>query len=337
MSRIVNVSKNIDDNEEISLRPKSLKDYIGQAEIKKNLQIYICAAKQRGEVLDHVLLYGPPGLGKTTLANIIANEMGARLITIAGPSLEKTGDLISLLTTLEPGDILFIDEIHRIPRIVEEVLYSAMEDYRISVPIQKEVGTSFMNLDIAPFTLIGATTRAGDLTAPLRARFGITEKLKFYNLEDISKIVTRTAKVMNTSIEEKAILMLAKRCRGTPRIANRLFRRIRDFSDYRKHESISVRDAIDGLKSLKIDCLGLDEIDVKYLDTLQNRFRGGPVGLENIASTIGEETTNLEDIYEPYLLQIGLINRTNRGRVITPKGVVHLKKYHQIKEENSLI
>lgn len=337
MSRIVNVSKNIDDNEEISLRPKSLKDYIGQAEIKKNLQIYICAAKQRGEVLDHVLLYGPPGLGKTTLANVIANEMGARLITIAGPSLEKTGDLISLLTTLEPGDILFIDEIHRIPRIVEEVLYSAMEDYKISVPIQKEVGTSFMNLDIAPFTLIGATTRAGDLTAPLRARFGITEKLKFYNLEDISKIVTRTAKVMNTSIEEKAILMLAKRCRGTPRIANRLFRRIRDFSDYRKHESISARDAIDGLKSLKIDCLGLDEIDVKYLDTLQNRFRGGPVGLENIASTIGEETTNLEDIYEPYLLQIGLINRTNRGRVITPKGVAHLKKYHQIKEENSLI
>ena len=329
MSQVLSAKENSEDRELNSIRPQSLDEYIGQSRLKENLKIFIGAAKRRKEVLDHVLLYGPPGLGKTTLAAVIANEMNSKLVEISGPTIDKAGDLISVLTSLEPGDILFIDEIHRIPRSIEEILYSAMEDFKISVSFQRDSGTQFINLDIAPFTLIGATTRAGDLSSPLRDRFGINEKLHFYSQDEIQLIIKRTAKILGSSIEDLSSDMLAKRSRGTPRIANRLFRRVRDFSDYRGHKTINRNDVIDALKSLRVDCLGLDEVDIKYLETLHIRFKDGPVGLENIASTIGEETTNLEDVCEPYLLQIGLINRTPKGRVLTQKAVSHLKKYHQ--------
>ena len=331
MSRIVDASRSVEDAEEVSLRPQSLKEYVGQKELKSNLEVFIGAAKHRNETLDHILLYGPPGLGKTTLANVIANEMGAELKMINGPAIEKTGDLASILSTLEPGDILFIDEIHRLPRVVEEVLYGAMEDFKLSIMIPREGGASSLNLDLPPFTLIGATTRAGDLTAPLRARFGITEKLNYYTNDEIADIVKRTSRVFKTPIDEKATTLLAQRSRGTPRIANRLFRRVRDFANYKKQDHITEKDALDALKALKVDCLGLDDVDVKYLQAIMDRFHGGPVGLETVASSIGEEVMNLEDVYEPYLLQIGMINRTPRGRVVTDKAYAHLEKYHGYK------
>ncbi len=331
MARLVDANKNKEDEVEISLRPKTLKEYVGQSELKDNLKIFIGAAKHRNETLDHVLLYGPPGLGKTTLAHVIANEMHAQIRILNGPSIEKPGDLASILTTLEPGDVLFIDEIHRLPRVVEEVLYGAMEDYRLSIIIPRESGASSLNLDLPPFTLVGATTRAGDLSAPLRARFGITEKLNFYTIKEIEDIVKRTAKVFNTQIDEKAALEIAKRSRGTPRIANRLFRRVRDFANYEGKDVIELDDALKALTALKVDVLGLDDVDIKYLETIADRFNGGPVGLETVASSIGEEVMNLEDVYEPYLLQIGLINRTPRGRVITEKAYQHLEEFHNHK------
>ena len=331
MSRLLDASKNKDDIEDLSLRPQTLDEYVGQKELKDNFRVFIGAAKHRDEVLDHVLLYGPPGLGKTTLANVIANEMGAQFKVVTGPSIEKTGDLIAILNELEPGDVLFIDEIHRLPKVIEEVLYSAMEDFKISIVFPKDGGASSLNLDLNPFTLIGATTRAGDLTAPLRARFGITEKLNYYTDEEIANIIKRTSKVFKTTIDNDAVKMMSSRSRGTPRIANRLFKRVRDFANYKGSNNISKDDATKALNALKVDCLGLDDVDVKYLEAIIDRFHGGPVGLEALASSIGEEIMNLEDVYEPFLLQIGMINRTPRGRVATDKAYAHLEKYHNHK------
>ncbi|MCH4235331.1 MAG: Holliday junction branch migration DNA helicase RuvB [Bacilli bacterium] len=331
MTDILN-SKKIDsfeEEQEISLRPQHLNEYIGQEDLKRNLRVFIGAALKRHETLDHTLLYGPPGLGKTTLAYIIANEMKGKIRVINGPSIEKPGDLAAVLSTLESGDILFIDEIHRLPRIVEEVLYGAMEDFTLSVIINRDGNARTIEVPLPPFTLVGATTRIGDLTSPLRARFGIAEKINFYSENEIADIVNRTAKVYNTAIAPEAVNAIAQRSRGTPRIANRLFRRVRDFSDFANENSINQVSAIFALDALKVDELGLDDVDIKYLSTIIDRFHGGPVGLEALASAIGEEVGNLEDVLEPYLLQIGMINRTPRGRMATDKAYHHLKKNHQ--------
>lgn len=325
MARLLDSKTIKGDDIDISLRPKSLSEYVGQEELKNNLKIFIGAANKREEVLDHTLLYGPPGLGKTTLANIIANEMHGDIKIINGPSIEKTGDLAAILSTLEPGDILFIDEIHRLPRVVEEVLYGAMEDFKLSIIISRDCDAKSMNINLPPFTLIGATTRSGDLSSPLRARFGITAKLNFYSEKEIEAIVLRTSKVLGTPIEDKAIKLIAKRSRGTPRIANRLYRRVRDFANYEGLKIIDENIAKKALCALKVDSLGLDDVDINYLKTIIERFKGGPVGLETLANAIGEEAMNLEDVYEPYLLQIGLIDRTSRGRIVTEKAYKHLK------------
>jgi holliday junction DNA helicase RuvB len=328
-TRLLDAKKNQDDVEETSLRPQFLKDYIGQKHLKKNLEVFIGAAKHREETLDHMLVYGPPGLGKTTLAHIIAHEMNGQIKTITGPSIERTGDLAAILTSLEPGDVLFIDEIHRLPHIVEEVLYGAMEDFHLSVLINREGNSRTLSLALPPFTLIGATTRAGDLSSPLRSRFGITEKLNFYDHEEIEQIIQRTAKVLQTPITKEASGVLATRARGTPRIANRLFRRVRDFAHFQQKDTITLDVAMTALEALKVDDLGLDEVDIRYLLGIIDRFKGGPVGLEALASAIGEEIMNLEDVYEPYLLQIGLINRTPRGRIATERAYKHLKRSYQ--------
>lgn len=315
---------------DISLRPNSLSEYVGQSDLKGNLKVFIEAAKTRNESLDHLLFYGPPGLGKTTLAHIIAHEMGSNIKVTAGPSIERSGDLAALLTSLEPGDVLFIDEIHRLPKTIEEILYPAMEDYVIDLIVGKDSTSRSVRLDLPPFTLVGATTRAGDLTAPLRDRFGIVSKLNFYSFEEIEQIVRRTSIVMDTPIEEEAIVEIAKRSRGTPRIANRLFRRVRDFALVLNDNVIDLEIAKYGLDKLKVDSLGLDEVDVRYLRGIIERFNGGPVGIEAIASSISEEVMTLEDVYEPYLLQLGFINRTPRGRVVTQKAYKHLKiDYHE--------
>ena len=330
MSRLLDALPNASDRQdEISLRPQSLDEYVGQKDLKKNFSVFIGAALHREEPLDHILLYGPPGLGKTTLAYVIANEMHTNIHVASGPSLEKTGDLAALLNDLQPGDILFIDEIHRLPRVVEEALYSAMEDFKFQIVLNRDTGGRVLSMDLPPFTLIGATTRAGNLSSPLRARFGITEKLKFYDIDEVEQIVQRTARVFNTKISSDAALEIAKRSRGTPRIANRLFRRVRDFANYEGKDEIDKEDAIKALAALKVDEIGLDDVDIRYLETLIHRFKGGPVGLDTLANAIGEEVMNLEDVYEPYLLQIGFIDRTPRGRVANDKAYKHLKINHQ--------
>ncbi|HOJ45533.1 MAG TPA: Holliday junction branch migration DNA helicase RuvB [Bacilli bacterium] len=329
MTRLLDAKRHIEDETEVTLRPQTLAEYVGQADLKRNLEVFIGAAKHREEALDHVLLYGPPGLGKTTLAYVLANEMNASIRTVNGPTIERAGDLAAILTTLEPGDVLFIDEIHRLPRVVEEVLYGAMEDFKISILVGRDGEAKALNLTLPPFTLVGATTRAGDLSSPLRSRFGITEKIGYYSEQEIKDIIKRTSRVLKTPIDEAALSMLATRSRGTPRIANRLFKRVRDFAHFHSRDMIDLTEANGALEALKVDHLGLDDVDIRYLLGIIDRFQGGPVGLEALAAAIGEEIMNLEDVYEPYLLQIGMINRTPRGRVATEKAYRHLKRTHQ--------
>jgi len=324
MDRLLSSNESVVD-EDATLRPQRLDEYIGQKALKENLEIFIKAANLRDEALDHVLLYGPPGLGKTTLAYILANEMGTNAKTVSGPSIERPGDLAAVLSSLEAGDILFIDEIHRIPKIVEEVLYSAMEDFVIDVIVGKDSGVRSIRLDLPPFTLVGATTRVGDLSSPLRDRFGIVSKLEYYDEDELVEIITRTSKVLNTEVKELGVVEIAKRSRGTPRIANRLFRRVRDFAQVLNDGLIDDKCAIDSLQRLKVDEKGLDEVDIRYLKGIIERFNGGPVGLEALASAISEEKVTLEDVYEPYLMKIGFVNRTPRGRVVTSKAYKHLK------------
>ena len=324
MNRIIDSNQNIDDDD-VSLRPLRLVDYVGQEDVKTKLEVYIKAALLRNESLDHCLLYGPPGLGKTTLAQIIANELGTNIRYVSGPSIERSGDLAAVLTQLEPGDVLFIDEIHRIPRNIEEVLYSAMEDYVLDIMIGKDGNTRSIRVDLPPFTLVGATTRFGDLSAPLRDRFGVIERLEYYTIEELNKIVLRTANVYQVEIERDAALELARRSRGTPRIANRLFRRVRDFAMVLGDGVITQDIAASSLDRLHIDSNGLDYTDYRYLRAIVMNFKGGPVGVEAVAATISEEASTIEDVYEPFLLQEGYINRTPRGRVVTEKTYKLLK------------
>ena len=317
--RIVTSEELTEDHFDINIRPNSIDEYIGQTEVKDNLNIFMKAARLRDEVLDHVLLYGPPGLGKTTLAYIIANEMGGNIKTASGPSIEKQGDLAAILSTLEPGDILFIDEIHRMPRYIEEILYPAMEDFTLDIIVGNDASSRNIKIDLPPFTLVGATTRAGDLSAPLRDRFGITSKLQFYTVEELTDIIKRTARVLDVEIEEEAARELAKRSRGTPRIANRLFKRVRDFALVKGNGTVDLAITEDALERLKVDKMGLDNTDHELLLAVIEKFGGGPVGIEALSSSIGEEVTTIEDVYEPYLLQTGLLKRTSRGRIATDK------------------
>ena len=322
--RILTSNELKEDNFEQSIRPDSIDEYIGQKEVKENLDIFIKAAKMREEPLDHVLLYGPPGLGKTTLAYIIANELGSNIKTASGPSIEKSGDLAAILSSLEPGDVLFIDEIHRMPRYIEEILYPAMEDYVLDIIVGSDSNSKNIRIDLPPFTLVGATTRAGDLSSPLRDRFGIVSKLQYYTVDELKEIVKRTSRVLESPIDDDAALELACRSRGTPRIANRLFKRVRDFALVNGKSVIDLEITKYALDKLKVDKLGLDDTDYNLLRSIIEKFNGGPVGIEAIASSIGEEVTTIEDVYEPYLLQTGLLKRTSRGRIATKEAYDHL-------------
>ncbi len=330
IERIVDTSTHDDDGEEqrieVSLRPQNFQDYVGQERLKRNLKLSIDAAKKRGEPIDHVLLYGPPGLGKTTMASVIANEMGAGLRITAGPAIERAGDLASILTNLQDGDVLFIDEIHRLSRAVEEVLYSAMEDFKLDIVIGKGPAARSVRLDLPKFTVIGATTRTGSLAAPLRDRFGHIYRLEFYTPEEIARIVTRSASILDSKIDDKAAELLSTRARLTPRIANRLLKRVRDYADVNGDGIIDSTTTISALKMLEVDDLGLDPADRHLLNRIIESYGDRPVGLTTIAALTGDETATIEDFYEPYLMQIGFIERTPRGRVITPKAYKHLGK-----------
>ena len=317
-------SEEFKEDRDLSIRPLSLKEYVGQSEIKENLEVFIKSSVMRGETLDHILLYGPPGLGKTTLAYIIANELGTNIKTASGPSIEKSGDLAAILSTLEEGDVLFIDEIHRIPRYIEEILYPAMEDFYLDIIVGSEGSSRNIKINLPHFTLVGATTRAGDLSSPLRDRFGIISKLNFYTEDELYQIIKRTSRVLDTPITDDAARELAKRSRGTPRIANRLFKRVRDFALVYGDGIINKEILDNSLDRLKVDKTGLDDTDYNLLLSIVERFNGGPVGLEALASSIGEEASTIEDVYEPYLLQQGYLKRTARGRVVTDKTYEYL-------------
>ena len=321
-----------------TIRPESIDEYIGQTDVKENIRVFVSAAKMREEALDHVLLYGPPGLGKTTLAFIIAHELDTNIKTASGPSIEKPGDLAAILSTLEPGDVLFIDEIHRMPRYIEEILYPAMEDFSLDIIVGSDGNSRNIKIDLPPFTLVGATTRAGDLSSPLRDRFGIINKLEFYTVDELTDIVKRTARVLDVDIDEEAAVELAMRSRGTPRIANRLFKRVRDFAMVDGSGNIDLDITKKALKRLKVDENGLDSTDRELLLAIINKFNGGPVGIDALSSSIGEEVTTIEDVYEPYLLQEGLLKRTSRGRVVTDKAyqVLGISKNKDKNEQTTL-
>lgn len=327
-----NVADELESQQENVLRPKTLSEYIGQTKVKENMKVYIEAAKKREEPLDHVLLYGPPGLGKTTLANIISHEMNSNLKITSGPAIEKPGDLAALLTNLSPFDVLFIDEIHRLNKSVEEILYPALEDFTLDIIIGKGPSARSIRLDLPKFTLIGATTRAGALTTPLRDRFGIVERLELYNSEDLTTIVKRSANILDIVIENDAAIEIAKRSRGTPRIANRLLKRVRDYALVMGNGTITLEIAKIALNKLDIDDVGLDSIDRRLLNTLIEKYQGKPVGIETLATTLGEEVTTIEDVYEPYLIQIGYISRTPRGRIALPEAYKHLGIEYNVDE-----